>query len=259
MFRIEGYRVLVTASTKGIGKGIAKVLLQAGATVTVSSRSRENVERAVNELSKLGTVYGFVADLTKRGDVEALVQKAAEAMGGIDSLVYVTGPPRPGMFSEISEEDWDYGIRLLIKSAIWVTKEALPYIRSSGRGSIVYVTSVAVKEPIPNIVLSNTLRIAVHGLAKSLSRELAPHVRVNAVLPGHIMTDRAIQLAEDLAKRTGKTPDEILAERAATIPMKRLGKPEDVGYLVAFLISPYASYITGASIPVDGGLLTSVF
>ncbi len=259
MFQIEGYKVLVTASTKGIGKGIAKVLLQAGATVTVSSRSRKNVENAVRELSDLGTVYGFVADLTKKNDVEALVQKAAEAMGGIDSLVYVTGPPRPGTFGEVSEGDWDYGIRLLIKSAIWVTREALPYVRSSGRGSVVYVTSVAVKEPIPNIVLSNTLRIAVHGLAKSLSRELAPQVRVNTVLPGHIMTDRAIQLAEDVAKRTGKTVDEVLAERAATIPMKRLGKPEDVGYLVAFLISPYASYITGASIPVDGGLLTSVF
>lgn len=259
MLGIEGYKVLVTASTKGIGKGIAKVLLQSGATVTVSSRSEENVRRAVSELSGLGAVHGFVADLTKVGDVKALVQKASRAMGGIDSLVYVTGPPKPGTFSEVGEEDWDYGIKLLIKSAIWVTREALPHILSSGRGSIVYVTSVAVKEPIPNIVLSNTLRIAVHGLAKSLSRELAPNVRVNAVLPGHIMTDRAIQLAKDTAERTGKSVDEILAERAATIPMKRLGKPEDVGYLVAFLISPYASYITGASIPVDGGLLTSVF
>ena len=259
MFGIDGYRVLVTASTKGIGKGVARVLLREGAVVTVCSRNEENVKAAVKELSEIGTVYGFVADLTKRADVEALVRKAADAMGGIDSLVYVTGPPKPGVFSEISEEDWDYGIRLLIKSAIWVTRYALPYIKASGRGSIVYVTSVAVKEPIPNIVLSNTLRIAVHGLAKSLSRELAPDVRVNAVLPGHIMTDRAIQLAEDVARRTGRSVEEVLAERAATIPLRRLGKPEDVGYLVAFLISPYASYITGASIPVDGGLLTSVF
>ena len=145
-------------------------------------------------------------------------------------------------------------------SAVWLTRYALPYLEESGKASITYLTSIAVREPIPYIALSNTLRIAVHGLVKTLAGELGSKgIRVNAVLPGHIFTDRTRELAEKKAGETGKSVEEVIEEYAREIPLKRLGKPEEIGYVVAFLISKYASYVNGASIPVDGGLLRSVF
>lgn len=259
MFNLSGHRVLVTASTRGIGYGIAKVLLMNGARVIINGRNNESISKAVKELKNYGTVYGVRADLTVHDDVVMLINKSVELLGGLDSLVYVTGPPKPGFFSELSLDDWDYGIKLLIMSAIWATYYALPYLRESDNPSIVYSTSIAVKEPIPNIALSNTLRISVHGLVKTLSRELGRQgIRVNAILPGYIMTDRVKQLIKDRSIRENKSEDEILENIVNNIPLKRIGKPEEVGYLVAFLISKYASYINGASIPIDGGLLKSI-
>jgi len=259
MFDLNGYRVLVTASTRGIGRGIAKVLLINGAKVVINGRSNESVSRAVNELKDYGEVYGVKADLTVHDDVVKLVNKAVELLGGLDSLVYVTGPPRPGYFSELSLSDWEYGVKLLIMSAIWVTYYALPYLKKSDNPSIVYSTSIAVKEPVPNIALSDTLRISIHGLVKTLSRELGPQgIRVNAVLPGYIMTDRVKQLVKDRSIRENRSEEEILEDITKNIPLRRIGEPEEVGYLVAFLISKYAGYISGASIPIDGGLLRSI-
>lgn len=260
VFGLEGRRVLVTASTRGIGFGIAKVLLREGARVVINGRYREGVDRAVEELRGLGEVYGVAADLTRRGDVERLVEEAVRLLGGLDALVYVTGPPRPGYFTELSPEDWDYGARLLIMSAVWLTRAALPHLEKGVEPSIVYLSSVAVKEPIPNIALSNVLRIAVQGLVKTLARELGPRgIRVNAVLPGYILTDRVRQIARDRAAREGRSEEDVLRDIASEVPLGRIGEPEEVGHLVAFLISRYASYITGASIPIDGGLLRSVF
>ena len=259
MFDLNGYRVLVTASTRGIGRGIAKVLLMNGAKVVINGRSNESVSKAVSELKDYGEVYGVKADLTVHDDVVKLVNKAVELLGGLDSLVYVTGPPRPGYFSELSLIDWEYGVRLLIMSAIWVTYYALPYLKKSDNPSIVYSTSIAVKEPVPNIALSDTLRISIHGLVKTLSRELGPQgIRVNAILPGYIMTDRVKQLVKDRSIRENRSEEEILEDITKNIPLKRIGEPEEVGYLVAFLISKYAAYINGASIPIDGGLLRSI-
>ncbi|KSW11706.1 short-chain dehydrogenase [Pyrodictium occultum] len=259
-FGIQGLRVLVTASTRGIGHGVAEVLLEEGARVVINGRNRERIEEALEGLRGRGEVYGVAADLTRRDDVKRLVNNAAKLLGGLDAVVYVTGPPRPGVFEELGLEDWDYAARLLVMSAVWVAYYALPYLRESSRPSLVYVTSVATKEPVEGLTLSNALRIAVHGLVKTLSRELGRHgIRVNAVMPGYIMTDRVRQLAERRARREGRSPEEVLRDIAASVPLGRIGEPREVGYLVAFLLSPYAGYINGASIPVDGGLLHSVF
>ncbi|OYT53836.1 MAG: short-chain dehydrogenase [Desulfurococcales archaeon ex4484_217_2] len=259
MFDLEGYKVLVTASTRGIGFGIAKVLLMNGASVVINGRSSESVRKAVEELKKYGKAHGIVADITKHEDAKRLVEEAVGFLGELDALVYVTGPPKPGFFEELSLDDWDYGVKLLIMSAIWLTQYSLPHLKKSNNSSIVYSTSVAVKEPIPNIALSNVLRLSIHGLVKTLSRELAKYgIRVNAVLPGYMMTSRVKQLIKDKASREGRSEEEILKELVREVPLGRIGKPEEVGYLVAFLISKYASYITGASIPIDGGLLKSV-
>ncbi len=261
MFDINNTRVLVTASSRGIGYGIAKVLVSMGARVVINGRDEERLSRAVEELKSMGgEAYGVRADLTVREEAEKLVDETARLLNGLDALVYVTGPPKPGFFTDLSLDDWEYGIRLLIKSALWVTRKALPYLFESSNPSITYLSSIAVKEPIPNIALSNTLRISIHGLAKTLARELGPRgVRVNTVLPGYIYTSRVEQLIRDRMERYGKTREEVVNEIISDIPLGRIGKPEEVGYLVAFLISKYASYITGAAIPVDGGRLKTVF
>lgn len=260
-FDLEGYRVLVTASSRGIGRGIAEVLCEEGAHVVVNGRTREHVENTVARLAASGCrVKGVTADLTVRSDVERLVDEAVSFLGGLDALVYVTGPPKPGRFTELSLEDWDYARRLLIDSAILLVYRALPHLERGRNPSIVFLTSVATREPIEELALSNTLRIAVHGLVRTLARELGPRgVRVNAVMPGYILTDRVKQLAKRRAEERGVNVDEVYREMASEVPLRRIGDPREVGYLVAFLISRYASYINGASIPIDGGLLRSVF
>jgi len=258
-FGLDGFKVLVTASTRGIGRGIAEVLLEEGAEVYICGRTRESVEKAIAELSPLGKVRGSPADISNKDEAEALVERAYEALGGLDGLVYVTGPPKPGTFAELNLSDWEYGVRLLILSAIWISRKAIPLLEKSGRGSIVYLTSSVVKEPLPNLALSNVLRAAVHGLAKTLSRELGPRgIRVNVVVPGKILTERAVQVAKDMAARSGKSLEEVLKETSSEIPLGRYGLPKEIGYVVAFLLSPMASYVNGAIIPVDGGLLRSI-
>ncbi|MCD6324428.1 MAG: SDR family oxidoreductase [Desulfurococcales archaeon] len=259
---IDGLKVLVTASTRGIGRGIAEALLDEGCNVFINGLHEETVRRAVEELQASfgGRVAGAKADLRVGDEVVDLVGKAVEFLGGLDALVYVTGPPKAGYFQELSSDDWEEGINLLVRSAIILARESLPYLKRSRNPSIVFLTSVAVKEPIPNIALSNTLRIAVHGLMKTLARELGPEgIKVNAVMPGYIMTDRVRYIAEDRARREGVDPEEVIKGFAGEVPLRRVGQPREVGYVVAFLLSRYASYVNGAAIPVDGGLLKSQF
>ncbi len=259
---VEGLKVLVTASTRGLGRGAAEVLLDQGAYVVINGKNPDNMAKALSELRVKygGRVYGVVADLTSKDDVYRLVDEAVKYLGGLDSLVYITGPPKPGKFTEIGVDEWEFNTRLLILNAIWLVNAVLPHLRKSSNPSIVFSTSVAVKEPIPYLALSNVLRISIHGLMKTLARELAPEgIRVNAVLPGHIETERTRKLIESKALKEGKTYEEVYREFASEIPMRRLGKPTEFGWVIAFLISKYASYVTGASIPVDGGLLRSHF
>jgi len=259
-FGIKGLRVLVTASSRGIGRGVAEVLLEEGARVVINGRDQARLEKTLVELRQLGEVYAVRADLTRREEVEHLVNKAAELLGGLDALVYIPGPPRPGKFRDLGLEDWEYAARLLALSPVWAAYYALPWLEKSSNPSMVFSTSIAVREPLEDIALSNVMRISIHGLVKTLARELGPRgIRVNAILPGYIMTDRVRQVAEKRAAETGEPVEKVIEEMAANVPLRRIGTPREVGYLVAFLISPYASYVNGASIPIDGGLLRSVF
>jgi len=258
----EGLRVLVTASTRGIGRGVAEALLENGASVVINGRSRENMEKALRELREKyeGRIHGVVADLTSRDEVYRLVRESVELLGGLDSVVYITGPPRPGTFLEIKDDEWEHNAKLLVFNAIWLVNASLPYLRRSRNPSIVFSTSIAVREPIYNLALSNVLRISIHGLVRTLARELGREgIRVNAVVPGIIETDRVRKLVEDKAIREGKPFEEAYREFFSEIPLGRPGKPIEIGRVVAFLVSEYASYINGASIPVDGGMLRSVF
>ncbi|RUM47496.1 MAG: short-chain dehydrogenase [Hyperthermus sp.] len=256
---IEGLRVLVTASTRGLGRGVAEVLLEEGAVVTVNGRSGESVERAVGELAGKGRVYGVAGDLCDLRQAGEIVDRASEYMGGLDALVYIPPPPPAGGFGEVGEDSWVKWSRCLCLSPVWAARRALRHIGGGRGGGMVFVTSIAVKEPIPDIVLSNTLRISIHGLVKSLARELGPRgIRVNAVLPGYFLTDRLKALAEKRAGERGVPVERVLDEMASSVPLRRIGEPRELGWVVAFLLSPLASYVNGASIPVDGGRLYSV-
>jgi len=262
---LNGLRVVVTASTRGLGRGIAERLLDYGARVVVNGSSVDGVSSALSELRGRyggGRVEGFAADLREPAEAARLVDMAASALGGLDAGVYVPPPPPPGKFSDVGEEEWRIWANALALSPVWFTRALLRYIepRRDGSGGIVYVTSVAVREPIPDIVLSNVLRISMHGLVRSLAHELGPRgIRVNAVLPGYFLTDRVRSLAEKRAEERGVSAEEVIEEIGREVPLRRIGDPHELGDVVAFLLSPMASYVSGASIPVDGGRLRGVF
>ncbi len=258
---LRGKRALVTASSRGIGFAIARRLGLEGARVYICSRSPERVEKAVERLRELGVeAYGSPADITRREDVERLVRDAVERLGGLDILVYNTGGPRPGGFMSVSLEDWEYATRLLLLSAVWVTHYALPYLEKGRDPAIVYVASVAIREPIPDLILSNVVRISLAGLVRSLARELAPRgIRVNGILPGLTRTERVVEIAERRAREEGRSVEEVIGEMVRDVPLGRMAEPDEIARVVAFLASPAASYVNGAMVPVDGGLLRSVF
>ncbi len=250
---------LVTASSKGIGFGVAKVFASEGCKVAICSRSNDSITRAKDQIVReTGNreVYAFSADLTVKEGIERLVKNATEKLGGVDILAYNTGPPKPGTFSELSEADWDKGVKLLLMSAVWLAKLLLPGMERKKWGRLVFITSTTLRQPIPNLVLSNTVRLSLAGLSKSLATEYgAKGITSNGIMQGHILTGRQSEIAEDLSRRTGKSIDDAMKQALVEVPLGRYGTPEEVGYLVAFLASDRASYINGAMIPIDGGMI----
>ncbi|AWS00640.1 SDR family oxidoreductase [Metallosphaera hakonensis] len=253
---IKGKRVLVTASSKGIGFATAKRFLEEGAIVTISSRNQESLASAYNKLHSLGQVYMVPADLTNSRDVENLVKEAHNMMGGLDVTVYVTGSPKPGNLLELTNDDWHQGFHLLLMSAVIAVRESSKYMKSGGR--IILSTSMTLKQPIDNLDLSNVVRLSLAGLIRTASRELGPKgILVNGVMPGWTLTERVNQLSKDRARREGKTEEQVLSDIVREVPLGRIGLPEEVANVILFLSSSLSTYVTGALIPVDGGLIRS--
>ncbi len=260
MLGLEGKRVLVTASTRGIGFAIAKRFLEFGSKVFITSRNEENVRKALSKLSELGEVYGIAADLTKREDREELVREAKRALGGIDVFVFNTGGPPAKSFEETSLEDWESAYKLLLEPAVHLTKLILPEMVERGRGRIIYVTSIATKMPIEGLVLSNGVRIGIEGLMKTLVKEYAGKgITFNTVLPGYTLTERVKEVLKKKAEMEGKSYEEVLREMSEKIPLRRLAKPEEIANAVIFLASELGSYVNGVALQVDGGLIPTVF
>ena len=247
--------VLVTASSGGLGRASAAVLAEEDANVVLNGRNEDRLDEAVVELDALGegSVVGVAGDLTRTEDIEALVTATVEEFGGLDHLVTSAGGPPSGPFVETDDEDWYHAFDLLVMSVVRLVREAAPHLRDGG-GTIVNITSRSVKEAIDSLVLSNAVRMSVIGLEKTLSTELAPEVRANAVLPGPHETSRIEELVEQSVERGEyDSYEEGLAARAEGIPLERIGEPRELGEVVAFLCSPRSSYLNGVAIPIDGG------
>ncbi len=257
---LTGQRVLVTASSSGIGLGAARAFLEEGARVVISSSGQSRLQKAHAELKSLGEVHQVVADLRKKEDIDRLVDETARILGGIDTLVYVTGSPAPGVFMEQSYENWQEAASLLVVSPAHLAHRVADVMLKEGvKGRMVFLASYAIREPIPNIALSDVCRIAIGGLVRTLGRELAPKgIRVNAILPGSIKTPRIDQILRDTSKRKGISETEALQEMEKQIPLGYIATPAELARSIIFLGSEMSSYVTGTMLAVDGGLLRSV-
>ncbi len=259
---LEGRVALVTAASKGLGYASAAALAAEGASVLICARNETPLQAAVEKLKQVAArgaqVDGMVYDVAAPQAAAQLVGRVRERFGHLDVLVNNAGGPPQGSFEQLGDADWQRAFDVTLMSVVHLVREALPLLKASGQGRIINIVSTSVKQPIDNLMLSNAIRAGVVGLAKTLSREVArAGVTVNNVLPGTILTDRQIELKGQEAQRRGVSVEQVIAEAGHHIPAGRIGQPEDVGALVAFLASSKAGYITGDSIAVDGGIVLS--
>jgi 3-oxoacyl-[acyl-carrier protein] reductase len=255
---LRGKRTLVLASSRGLGYACALGLAREGCDIVICSRDRERIEEAAAHIHREtdALVHPLVADVSRETDVRSLLTACVEQFGGVEIAVHNAGGPPYGDFQTVSTKQWYQAIDLNLMSFVWLVQAAVPEMKRAGYGRILAITSLSVKQTVPDLVLSGATRMGVLGVAKSLSKELAPYnILLNVVAPGRIATQRVEDLNMALAQRTGKSVEEVRQASVESIPLGRPGKPSELDNLVVFLASEAASYITGTVIPVDGGKL----
>jgi 3-oxoacyl-[acyl-carrier protein] reductase len=258
---IGGRVALVGGSSAGLGKAVATRLASEGARVAVNGRDAARAESAAALIRSEtgGEAIAFPADVSDPRQVETLVGAVAARFGRLDILVCNAGGPPPTTFAEAPPNAWQRALDLSLMSTVHLCRAAVPLMEKRRWGRIVCMTSFAARQPLPNLILSTTARAGVLGFAKCLADEVAPRgILVTTVCPGWFRTDRVTQLAAERAARQGTTPEAVLGAQIATIPVGRMGEPEELASVVAFLASERASYITGAVFAVDGGYLRSI-
>jgi 3-oxoacyl-[acyl-carrier protein] reductase len=247
---------LVTAASKGLGKAAAQGLAREGAKLSICARGEEALNSTAEEIRKASgvEVLAMVADVSRPDDVSRVVQQTMERFGRIDILVTNAGGPPATSFLSGTAEQFQQAIDVNLMSTLRLCKEVVPHMQRQGWGRIVNIVSLAGKQILPGLILSNTSRPAVLGLAKAMSIELAREgILVNSVCPGYTLTDRVRRQTAERAQQTGRSEEELLEGTASNIPMGRLGVPEELANVIVFLASERASFVTGVAIQVDGG------
>jgi 3-oxoacyl-[acyl-carrier protein] reductase len=253
---IKGKIALVTASTRGLGRGCADALAAAGCRVAVCSRNESSAVKAAHDISEHYTaqVVGFASDMGRNEDIERLIKQVDSSIGMPDILVTNAGGPPPGTFESTALSEYETALQLNLMSAVHLIHQVYPAMKSKGWGRIIAITSISVKQPIANLLLSNMARSGLTGFLKTIATELAPHgITVNALLPGTHKTSRIDQLVQDRAKRENKSEKEVYQELISSVPCNAIGDPADFGAAAAFLASRQARYITGHNLLIDGG------
>ncbi len=247
---------IVCAASKGLGKASAMGLAAEGAHLVICARGADELNRTADEIR---TAYGVrvivvPADVSQEAECEKLVAAAIAEFGGFDILVNNAGGPPPGFFMSLTDAQWQTGFETTLLSTIRLSRLAIPVMRERGGGRIINIASISVKQPLDNLIISNSIRAGVIGLAKTLAQQLGPdQITVNNVLPGTILTDRVRVTSRSRAEQQGVSVDEVLAQDAQNVPLRRIGQPDDLGAFVVFLASAKAAWITGTSTQIDGG------
>lgn len=256
---LKGRVAVVAAASEGLGYATARVLAAEGARLAICSRRADAIERAAREIRETtgAEVLAVPADVSRAADIQRFVQEIDRRYGQVDVLVTNAGGPRVGGFFDLEDADWQAAFELLVMSVVRMVRGVVPLMRRTGRGgSILAITSYSLKEPIPGLMLSNTMRAALAGLLKTLSQELGPErIRVNVIVQGRFNTERVRELDRIRAQKEGTTPEQVVQRYAEQIPLRRYGEPEELARVIAFLASDAASYVTGAALTIDGGLV----
>ncbi|MEM7342945.1 MAG: SDR family oxidoreductase [Chloroflexota bacterium] len=253
---------LVAASSKGLGRACAEAMALEGAKVTICARDEKALQATADEIAaNTGSeILAIPADMSNPDDIANIVQETVNHFGGLHILVTNAGGPPAGFFADFDDDHWHTAFDLSLMSGVRLIRAALPHMKEAQWGRIINITSMTVKEPVDNLILSNSIRASVHGMAKTLAAQIAGDgITINNVMPGFIQTDRINQLVTATSQQSGKPESEILENLADPIPVGRIGQPAEFGAMVAFLASEKAGYINGVSIPVDGGLIKAAF
>jgi 3-oxoacyl-[acyl-carrier protein] reductase len=250
---ISGKVVMVAAASKGIGLAVAKELAQEGCRVSICARHEEALGAACEAI---GSARGHLCDVSKAEDLKRWYEATRSELGTPEIVVTNTGGPPAGPLADLSDAQWQAGFESTVMNVVRLVRLAAPAMRERGWGRFVHLTSLVAKEPSPMLPISSALRAGLMALTRLQSAELAPFgITVNSVLPGHTLTDRQLHLAQLRSEKLGITVDEALAKQADETPVKRLGVPEEIAAAVAFLCSSRASFLTGTSVLVDGGIV----